>query len=128
MHAKHGHVIFPTNDAPNPSKRSIKYRHGRAITESPNQPFHGGGHQLSVFSHQPSIRRKEKNRAIERPAVPLDDTDDQKNMSIAGCLSQGLAGWPRYIHSAFEIAPEILASFWGAEANPGTEVQTYGIG
>jgi hypothetical protein len=81
-----------------------------------------------MFAHEPTVRRKEKDRTIERSAVPLNDTYDQENLGIPGSLPQGITGRTRHIHSAFIIAPEILTPFSCAEANPGTEVQTYGIG
>jgi hypothetical protein len=75
-----------------------------------------------MFAHEASLWGKEKDCTIERSAVTLDDTDDQENSGIARSLPQSLTGWTRHIHSAFVIAPEILTSFWRAEANPRTEV------
>jgi hypothetical protein len=75
-----------------------------------------------MFAHESTVRGKEKDRTIERSAVPLDDTYDQENLSIPGSLSQGITGWPRHIHGAFIIASEVLTSFSCAETNPGTEI------
>jgi hypothetical protein len=81
-----------------------------------------------MLSHEPSIRRKEKGRAIKRSAVSLDDPDYQKNPGIPCSLPEGLTPRTGHIHSTFIVAPEIFTPFRCPGAHPGSEVQTRRIG
>jgi hypothetical protein len=75
-----------------------------------------------MFTHQPSVRGKEKDCAIKRTAITLDDTYDQENPCFSRGFPQSVACKAWNIQGAFIIAPEIIPAFWLAEANPRPKV------
>src|SRR5437762_2578388 len=70
-----------------------------------------------MFSQEGPVRREKQYAAIERPAITLDDTDNQVDGIVPRGMGKFIDRGPRNIHAAVPIAAEIFAALFRARAD-----------
>src|ERR1700722_8968758 len=80
-----------------------------------------------MLAEQRAVGTEEQSGAVKGAAVAFDDADDQEELVRTSDPSHCLAGWAGNSDGTVEVAAELLATFGGAAAQPGSEAQALGI-
>ena len=81
-----------------------------------------------MLADQVAFGREEKHGAVERPAVALDDPDQQSDPVLARDLPEECGRRRRHLDGALEIAPELFPALREPHPDAGAEVEPLGVG
>src|SRR3972149_5951266 len=109
------------------SRRSPRGGRREAAAEAPDEPLHRGRHELPMPAQERPVRSDEDDRAVERPAVPLHDADDEVDVVLVGDGAERLGGRAGHLPGGVPVTAEPVASLRRALAHAGPEVDALGI-
>jgi hypothetical protein len=74
-----------------------------------------------MFPEVVAVRREEEHRAVECPAIPLDDADDEVCLALTGNVREYIDRGARDVHARLPVPAVPLASFGRAIPDDGAE-------
>ena len=122
------HVVLPADHRTDTPHVGLEHRQGRAVAETPDQPFAAGRHQLSVLPQIAAVGPEKENRAVQRSAIALDDTDDEMGLVGARDGREPVDVGTGDLDRAVPIDPELFTSCLAARADRRAKVEAPRIG
>jgi hypothetical protein len=107
-------VVLPADHRADFPERCVVHGERRAVAEAPHEALRRRRHDLAVLAEIRPVRREEKNRAVQRAAVALDNADHEMDRVRPRSAREAVHRGARHVDAALPVPSEILPALVGA--------------